>query len=580
MNDDAEMMPLSFARAPGIARASFQVASVVACVICASSLIWLLANIDRGLDLTDEAYYLLWIDRPADYGIAPTTFGFFLSPIYHLLGSDPAALRRFGVLATSFTSCTTLWAALLLVRNRISSKRLTLQIGVLSLYAAATTVSFYYRWLPTPSYNWLPLPAAFLLVTSLLLLHTGLRTKSSAFLTGLAGMLAFGGKPTTAVGFFCIYVVSVLVVSGFSRVTLRHMILSGASCIVLFGLAAITFIDPRIAFEQAQAYVGFFGAAPATGDLFVGWRGPWGYYAAFAATAIAYFVRPGVAKWFGFMAVVAFFTTVFEMWSLTYVKSQGVLIATASLMVTANCFAWSRYKPDRETVTVLSMTHILPWVMSFGTGNALYAQMAAYAALPAVGAFVVACLCFDLDDWRIAVTGLLAGLMAVLALYSADIQPYRLKPGLFQQDQPVAVDGGWLRVDTATAKFINTLREDANRAGFTPETMVLDFTGDTPGVAYLLGGKPPIFPWVVGGYAFSDAFAALIVSRLSSEQRDSAWLVHSDKPRPFKKDFLRSLGFDIDNDYDFVSGPMHPIHGTEIRLYAPRNRVRRTDESL
>ena len=575
MKDNVEMMPPSSVRAPALARATFQVTTAVACVICASSLIWLLANIDRGFDLTDEAYYLLWADRPADYGIAASAFGFFLSPIYHFLGSDPAAFRRFGVLATSFSGCMTLWSALLLVRKRTPSKRLTLHAGILSLYAAAATVSFYYWWLPTPSYNWLPLPASFLLISALLLLRAGLWIKRSAILTGLAGLLALGGKPTAAVAFFCIYVVSILIVSGFSRATLRHMALSGASCIVLFGLAAVTFIDPGIALEQALAYVSFFGTAPATGDLFVGWRGPWGYYLAFAAAAIAYFVRPSVAKLFGVITIIAFSMSLFEMRAVTYVQSQGILIATGSLMVIANCFAWSRHRPDGKTVAILAFPHILPWLIAFGTGGALFAQMAAYAALPAVGALAVACLCFDLDDWRISVAGLLIGLIAVLALHSADIEPYRLKPGLLQQDQPVAIGGGWLRVDADTAKFINTLREDADRAGFAPGTLVLDFTGDTPGVAYLLGGKPPVFPWLVGGYEFSEAFATLIVSKLSNDQRHSAWLVHSDMPRPFEKDFMRTLGFDLDNDYDLVGAAMHPIHGTEIRLYAPRNRAQR-----
>jgi hypothetical protein len=164
-------------------------------------------------------------------------------------------------------------------------------------------------------------------------------------------------------------------------------------------------------------------------------------------------------------------------------------------------------------------------------------------------------------------------LAAVAALLAANAAPYRLNPSQLNQDQAVDVGGGQLRVDAPTAAFITTLRRDAAAAGFVPGTPILDFSGDTPGIAVLLDGTSPVYPWLVGGYSFSERFAAMIVAHMTPAERRSAWLVYSDAPRPFDVGFMRTLGFDLGTGYDLVSEPRHPIYGSGIRLYAPRARV-------
>src|SRR5215210_4613173 len=58
-----------------------------------------LAAMDRGFDLTDEAYYVLSMQEPAAYRMTSTLFGYALRPAYLLFGGSITGLRIFGVLA-------------------------------------------------------------------------------------------------------------------------------------------------------------------------------------------------------------------------------------------------------------------------------------------------------------------------------------------------------------------------------------------------------------------------------------------------------------------------------------------------
>lgn len=533
----------------------------IAVVVC------LYVNLDRGLDLTDESYYLLWIDHPNAYGIASSMFGFVLSPAYHFLEGDPAALRHLGLILLALVAAAMSWTAVRLNSHR---KLLLVDEIVILFAAAATVVTYYYWWLPTPSYNWLPLVATFPLLTGILLVQHGKAAVGSALLVGLSGVLAFAGKPTTGIGFALVYLFSVTVIDGFSLRTLHHIALSGIICLALTGLAAFIVIDPWLALAQARAYADFFGIAPATGSLFRGLAAPLGYYVAGAAALMACCARASVARWSGLVAAIAAVAVASRLFAVSYGELQGMMVMTVSLAVVANCLAWTPERPGWRSLFVPLLAHIMPWFAAFGTTNSLTNQVSLYVALPLTGVIATAYLCFGSRDWRAPATACIAPVFAVVALYNAAIAPYRLASGLNTQVYPVKVGGGVLKVDSRTRDFIETLRRQAVEAGLKAGTLILDFSGDTPGIAFLLGGRPPVFPWLVGGYAFSDVLAAKIVSQLSPEQRRSAWLVCSDAPRPFDLAFISSLGFDLENNYQVVSRPQHPLYGKELRLYAPR----------
>lgn len=536
-------------------------------------LVYLFLRLDRGFDLTDEAYYLLWIDRPEAYGIAASMFGFVLSPIYHMLGSDPAAFRYFGLLASILAAAAMCWAVLRpQPRERVDETLISRAVPLLA--AAAGTVTYYGWWVATLSYNWLPLPASFLLLTGLALQQQDRAPLLAALLIGLSGVLAFAGKPTTGGGFALVYLLGIVAISGFSALAVRRLVASSAACVVVIVIAITICVDPRIAFEQARAYVEFFGTSPAGGAFLTLVSLPHGYPVAILAALVAFRSRPWVAKVAGLVAVLAALSVAYEQRALPYAAAQGMVVMTASLAVVANCLAWSHVCLDGRALFVPSLAFVMPWVSAFGTSNELTMQTGIYVALPLAGSIATAYLCFGPCDWRAIVAALFAPCFGILALHAAESAPYRLGSNLSTQVHPVAVGGGTLRVNVRMRDFVESLRRQVAGAGFKKGTPLLDFSGGMPGVAFLLGGQPPMFPWLTSGYVFSQPLAAKIVAQLTPEQRRSAWLVDSDASHRFDPAFVGSLGFDLQNSYELVATAPHPLDGVQVRVYAPVGAVR------
>src|SRR5262245_19937584 len=62
-------------------------------VFCWALLLWAAG---RGLDLTDDAHYLIWAADPFRYDWSVYEFGYLVHPLYLALGGDIAALRIAG----------------------------------------------------------------------------------------------------------------------------------------------------------------------------------------------------------------------------------------------------------------------------------------------------------------------------------------------------------------------------------------------------------------------------------------------------------------------------------------------------
>ena len=54
-------------------------------------LVWLL---DRGFDFTDQSFYLMLAQRPAEYELTYGLFGYGLHPLYELFGGGVADMQR------------------------------------------------------------------------------------------------------------------------------------------------------------------------------------------------------------------------------------------------------------------------------------------------------------------------------------------------------------------------------------------------------------------------------------------------------------------------------------------------------
>lgn len=167
-------------------------------------------NVDRGFDITDESFLILWASNPGDVLASFYQFGHYTGVLYLLANENLAVFRLLGLLLLLVTagffshSLERYWGHLSGVSVSNHSRWLSLSVIL------AGTAACYKSWLSTPSYNWLALISVLIVATGLLhaVVNASDRGTNSndnlslfgyALLVGIGGGLSFMAKPTTAV---------------------------------------------------------------------------------------------------------------------------------------------------------------------------------------------------------------------------------------------------------------------------------------------------------------------------------------------------------------------------------------------
>jgi hypothetical protein len=160
-------------------------------------LLWILKFSYRGIDITDEGYYLNWISNPFLYKHSLSQFGYIYHPIYQMVDGNIAYLRILNILSIFLFSWILIFfllKSILTIESRnifylhIISSGLAIS-GLLSISA-----------ITTPSYNSLNFLAIIFSGISLVLLEKNnsiIKIIGSAIL-GIGYWLTFMAKPSSA----------------------------------------------------------------------------------------------------------------------------------------------------------------------------------------------------------------------------------------------------------------------------------------------------------------------------------------------------------------------------------------------
>src|SRR5215203_2611886 len=233
------------------------------------------------------------MQEPAAYRMTSTLFGYALHPIHVLLGGSVTALRIFGlaVLAASGAAA----AGSFLSLRRAPDEALPALCRAAVVAAGAALPAMYYGfWLPTPSYNWLVLVAALLLLPAIVLLADRERGPSlPAALAALAGLIAAMAKPPAAGAFAALYLAAtVLLLREPRRIGVQLAFAFGFTAAGVAALAAL--LPLETVWAQTRGYIEMHGAAPPAGrgaiaDLLVFLVRPrgWPFVAALIAAGLA-----------------------------------------------------------------------------------------------------------------------------------------------------------------------------------------------------------------------------------------------------------------------------------------------------
>ncbi|WP_375313606.1 hypothetical protein WHZ77_10495 [Bradyrhizobium sp. A5] len=548
---------------------------IMLALICGCLLLlgWLLAWADRGFVFSDEAFYLLNAKAPTSYNLVQTQFGYLLQPFYTLTGGDVAAVRRIFILLSAGAGILVGW---IWSRNALLESRIPL-IAV----AGASGLAYYFYWVFTPSYNLLIFISGLLLIGAIGALYTSRALPLTGIIVGVAAVVSALAKIPSA-ALFALIVGGAIVL--LSRAIGPALLAIGAITLAIIGAAAALLPVSRI-IEQLTAYMTFFGPSSPLGrgvfedlvEFLFSLRG--GHLVLGGGGILALSVlslRPISARTDRTLrACVALYAVASIILALRQKNAELFGLDVANLASTAAMMAILVCRDFRLGISFFLML-LFPWAAGFGTGVylpvsvatfhggqfAIVAAIAIYFATPkaplirAAGFVIV--LCYP-----------------VFAVQYAINNPYRVFTPVVEQTQLVPINsaGARLRLDPAAALFVQKLRNIARNEGFCEGEPMIDLSGLSPGIAYVMGALPPGFAWLPAGYRFSDNFASFVLGSVARDVIDRSWLVVP-VGKPAFPETVNRLGLaEPEGRYRKVGEIMTTPQGDVFELFAPNARV-------
>ena len=463
----------------------------------------------RGLDLTDEIFYLIWARDPNAYALMYQPFGYLLHPLFTLCGGNIQAYRLAGFLIAAGSG------VLLGYSLSLPGRRL-----LFSTYGAASALTIFFPWIITPSYNSAANVGAMITIAGIL----NARSASSprrvlGIVAAAAGLCicAFAKPPLCAISVFVILVLALVSRSARVRLGLLAALALGAALTLLFVTPAEMMRLPgRILLTQEILSLPN-NARGLPMKVLRDWLivPPLLTVGAIAAAIGVSVPLRGWAKWSGYVALSL---SGFYIWSLVPDAIDGSIpdfLGLALVTAATGYFSLRRYDATTPPLTVVLLLGA-PAAVALGTFNNQWAQMTFSMAFAFLALFLLASS--DPSAWRrrIVLVHAIAAPVAVMLL--AAFFPYSLQDSIFEQqimiDHPLTHDP--IRVDEDTAAFVESAKGQAKGA------LLVDLSGTGPGVAAVLGGKAPVLPWLNPATA---SWPDVVWSRLSPQQRRDAWFV-------------------------------------------------------
>lgn len=502
----------------------------------------------RGLDLSDETFYLIWLNDPQAYDLSYQPFGQLLSHWYWLLGRSLTAYRLSGVLALAAGSAVLGFYCQQYLRRyggqHCRSDNLLLLVSVLLSF------SYHYLWLLTPAYNFLGNLGSLLIAAGIIGWTTSGRAaeaKIDAFASlavGIGGYVSFFGKPPLAM-FGAGVAVTVLAVQAWRGIDrpllLQRLLIGGALPALLIVLTVLpyggllAFLDDILRTQRIVALDNALLRLPAKVAREV-YSAPPLFHAAITALLVALSLPPSDVGRRRFRLVLVGLLSIIVIATVAGVaanapdgglsRSVGVGLISVALVYAAilSCDP----SVSRPALFLAIALALLPMAVAVGSFNDLISQI----LLSIPPALLSICILARLN--RGSALGKLVEpacvLLAVSLLLWGAFNPYGYARSISDQTIPMrfALVEGAVLVDQPTSRYAAELRAIVEGAGFENGSPVIDLSGGGPGTVALLDGKAPVLPWIT---AITPHWLDIVWNRTAPEVRDRAWIIGPIHPR-------------------------------------------------
>lgn len=518
---------------------------------------------DRGIDFTDESYYLLNYLHWREFTTAVTFFGAYFDLPFRLLGQHVGAMRIFGMVLLMAAGGFFAWRVMAFAANPggVGSGNDGAAPGRGAAHPAPGMVvgmlsaCFYYSYVTTlraPSYNLLVLFCVLVATGLMLTLAEGRGTRvqrcATAFGYGLLlGACTLGKAPSAAAMLLCHGIFYAVHNRHRRSFELAAMAIAGVAVnlVLLQALRPGWFQVMRDGVTMTTTLDGRYGSIPFTTLRDAVLRGA---VRLLPVLALAMLVFAFVVRRWGrtHRVVLSGLVVVLVSGIMLTIQLQGYGKSWWALLLFGTALLGWAERECREPAAatgrvpgalgVSVLLFALPVIYSIGTNGSLpaHTQMAAVFGVIAI----------MLPLQRLWASGLihpsaLSLALAVLCLPTLVSQwrslsdpnfTYRLRTGLLDQRLPLVLGavGDVLLVDAVTRDNIALISQTMRAAGYVAGEPILDVTGDAPGLVYALGGRPVGTAWLIGGYAGSERVAALVLKNVPVALLQRAWVLSAD----------------------------------------------------
>jgi hypothetical protein len=544
-------------------------------------LCWLFIQSSYGLDITDESFYLIWLSNPWIYKSSISQFGFIYHPLHKLLHGDITLLRQTNILIIFGLT----WALFItFFRNILTLSKTTIHWRsgpMIALAAAFATTSFVYfctfRWLVTPSYNSLNLQAFLLASIGVLLVEKKTsRTSIAAWIIiGIAGWLSLMAKPTSAAALGVIILTYLLLAKKFNARLLLISILTSLTLLLLTawmidgslhgfidryttGLANLKLMNlegklfrlDRFHFAKYEKYLlAILSITLCALTSFIASNKQRLNTLGVSLTLIDVLIGSAIM-----LNLIPVQTDPNDFIGMQIVAIPISALLIALLFMKAKFF----YLIPRSQWALVLFFATLPHAFALGTTNN-YWQQGQLAGIFWVlaGLVFLMPLVSTKNNWKILLPfAVSAQFITIFLLQLAMAFPYRQTEPLSQNNTAVNVGASHskLKLSQSNADFFRQAQDSANKAGFKVNTPVIDLTGQSPGIVYVIGGKAIGQPWMIGGYLGSEQLATAVLQSVDCREIAAAWLlVEPQSKLQISAMMLDKFGIQVKTDYHLAT---------------------------
>lgn len=543
---------------------------------------WLLKYCYYGLDLTDEGFYLNWIANPWIYKASVSQFGFIYHPLHLLTHGHIAQLRQINLLIIFGLY----WALLFiffkttLTATDRSNFWHTTSISVLA--ASLATSGFIYccpfSWLVTPSYNSLTFQG--LLIASIGALLAGKSTLKynliGWILIGVAGWLVFMAKPSSAAALFFAMGGYLLIAGKFQ---FKHLGICLLTTTIFFLITAYLIDGSLIIFIKRYLtgftnmkllglentifrFDGFILNSKEKTSIFIGTI-VLSLVSYFAVSTKKYAVATSYA--ITFILLLISFLNIFNLLP-SFIQghhffTMQIIIIPFSAVILAITLSGKKFfdQMTRNHWALMLFFLALPYVFAFGTTNNYSHQSQLVSCFWILsGLSLLTTSIITTSKWLVFIPLAVATqCLTVFFLQHAMELPYRQNQPLRDLHHQTTIESthSLLVLNEDNSNFYQYLQTEVNNRGFLPGTPLIDLSGHSPGLIYIMNGKAIGQAWTIGGYPGSDNLAlASLSGNVSCEEMATTWiLIEPESPLSISPAILKHFGINIEKDYTLAT---------------------------